>query len=151
MKSTRDIDRETVIRLCQGNKEALDWIQLGRMYVHEIDDLIDEENTKLARAEQVCKIGALALCLYTHPFFLKNMAVLRSAMMLNTNNYLDSVQWENSEMEWRKQFSDWARHGWIDIVLVVAEICGGYTNMRNESMELRTMSYLAHHDGDKPV
>jgi len=123
---------------------------LGRLYVHEIDDLIDEELTKAEKAEKACTIGALALDLYTHPFFLKNMAVLRSHMLLNTNNYLDSVNCEN-EPGWKAPFSDWARHGWVDLVLVVAEICGGYANMRNESMELRTMSYMSHHDGEKAI
>ncbi len=123
---------------------------MGRMYVHEIDDLVDEELTKLQVAEKVCTIGALALDLYTHPFFLKHSAVLRSHMLLNTNNWLDSVNCE-SEPGWKQGFSDWARHGWVDLVLVVAEICGGYAGMRNESMELRTMSYMAHHDQGKPI
>lgn len=151
MRNHREVDKETVVRLCNGNAEALDWIQIGRLYVHEIDDLVDEEFTKQAKAEQVCKIGALALCLYTHPFFLKNMAVLRSAMMINTNTYLDSVMWEESDVAWKRQFSDWARHGWIQVVLIVAEICGGYISMSSASRELWTMAYVAHHDGDKPV
>ena len=150
MHSHRAMDRETVIRICQGNTEALDWIQLGRLYCHEIDDLIDEGHSKIEKAERVCKIGAMALQLYTHPFFLKNLHVLRSHMMLNTSNYLDSVKWEEGN-GWQKSFSDWFRHGWVDIVLVVAEICGGYANMRNESQELRTMSYHAHHDGERAI
>ena len=150
MTSHRETDKQTCIRLCNGNAEALQWIQLGRLYVHEIDDLIDEDLTKAEKAEKACTIGALALDLYTHPFFLKNMAVLRSHMLLNTSDYLDSVNCEN-EPGWKQPFSDWFRHGWVNVVLIVAEICGGYANMRNESMELRTMAYQAHHDGEKAI
>lgn len=148
------MDSSAVVRLCKGNAEAFEWIQIGRIYCHEIDDLIDEDVPKANRisaAQRACRIGALALQLYTHPFFLKNMPALRAAMMLNTSNYLDSVEWEEASSEWQRHFSDWARHGWVQVVLVVAEICGGYENMRNESQELTTMAYANHHNQDKPV
>lgn len=144
-----ELDNKQLIRLCNGNEEAMQWIQLGRIYCHEIDDLIDVDVPKadrLSAAERACFIGYLAKELYTHPFFLKNSAALGQAMINNTNNYADSVRWEGSSIGWQRNHSDWARHGWLDVCLVVAFICGGYQNMRNESAELRTVAYVDHHD-----
>lgn len=142
-------DHDQIIRLCRGNKEAIHWVQIGRNYVHEIDDLIDDDIPNANRsggAERACRIGVLALELYTHPFFVKNSTMLATAMLTNTNNYADSVLWEKSDRQWQRGFSDWARHGWLDVVLVVAYICGGHFNMRSESAELRALSYSDHHD-----
>lgn len=142
-------DHDQVIRLCRGNQEAMSWIQIGKRYIHEIDDLIDEDlkqGNQARGAERVCLIGALAIELYTHPFFLKHGAALSAVMLINTNNYADSLRWEGSLVPWQRSFSDWARHGWIDVCLVVGYICGGYSSMRNESAELRTLSYADHHD-----
>lgn len=145
-----ELDSKQLIRLCRGNQEAMHWLQIGRQYVHEIDDLVDESHgeNKARIAERTCLIGALAIELYTHPFFVKHSQRLAQAMLNNTNNYADSVRWEQSAVEWQRNFSDWARHGWLDVCLVVAYICGGYENMRNESAELRTVSYVDHHGSD---
>lgn len=143
-----------MFRICNGNREAIDWIQLGHAYCHEIDDLIDESVPRADRADavnRVCRIGAMAIRLYTHPFFLQNSQALASAMMVNTINYRDSVLWEGSDVEWQKTFSDWARHGWIDIVLVVSELCGGYESSASDSLELRALAYTNHHDGSGKV
>ena len=142
-------DIKQVERLCRGNKQAVDWILLGSNYIHEIDDLIDEDVPKadrLAAAQRACRIGAIAIQLYSHPFYLCYGAALGAAMLVNTNNYADSVLWEDSKTPWQHSFSDWARHGWLDVILLVAYLCGGYENMRNESLELRTVSYADHHD-----
>jgi hypothetical protein len=147
--NNRTTDHAQIVRLCRGNTEALEWIEIGRRYVHEIDDLIDEDvprGDRRAAAERACRIGALAIQLYSHPFFLKHGAALSQAMLTNTNNYADSVRWEESGTKWQREFSDWARHGWLDVALLVAYICGGYENMRNESAELRAVSYSDHHD-----
>ncbi len=144
------LDHKQVERLCCGDPVAMHWIQLGHRYIHDLDDLIDVDipnADQVTGAERVCRIGALAIELYTHPFFVKNGAALSQAMITNTNNYADSVRWEKSKVPWQRGFSDWARHGWIDVALVVAYICGGYANMRNESAELRALSYADHHDG----
>lgn len=147
--TNQELDRDQLLRLCNGNQEAVHWVQIGRRYVHEIDDLIDVDIVKSnvsMGAERMCRIGALALELYTHPFFVKHSTMLATAMLTNTNNYADSVRWEGSDTKWQSGFSDWARHGWIDVLLVVAYICGGYAGMRVHSAELRALSYSDHHD-----
>lgn len=143
-----EADQQALLRLTNGNAEAQEWIQLGRLYIHEADDLIDEDvaagNVRSA-ADRACRLGAMALDLYTHPFFLKNMAALKYAMLRNLHNYRDSVTWENSVVQWQNQFSDWARHGWLDVCITVGDICGGYDNTCNETLEMRALSYADHH------
>lgn len=148
------LDHEAIVRLCNGNREALHWIQLGRAYVHEGDDQVDEDtgkNDPVAAAKRACRLGAMALELYTHPFFLKNMASLKSVLLLNFHYYRDAVRWENSQVEWQRNFSDWARHSWLMICLAVGDICSGFDSTDNESAEMHTMSYVNHHSisGDK--
>jgi hypothetical protein len=148
----RQTDHASVLRLCSGNAEAVDWIQLGRLYCHEIDDLIDEyvkAGDKCKAAERACYIGGLAIALYTHPFFLKNMPALKSAMLLCTLKYRDSVLMEQSNIRWQHEFSDWARHSWIEVCLVVSEICGGYCHARAQSLELWTVAFADHHDSNQ--
>ena len=141
------MDRNSLLRLCNNNPEAVEWIQLGRVYCHEIDDLVDEDSgkSKADIAERACRIGAMALQLYSHPFYQKHTQALGHAMLVNTINYADSVGWEGSKVEWQRSYSDWARHGWISVALVVASICGGYDCARNESKELWTLAYVDHH------
>ena len=142
------LDHEAVLRLVNGNMEALEWIQIGRRYVHEGDDLIDVDiagGSKIAAATRACRLGALALELYTHPFFIKNMPALKYAMLRNLHNYRDSVLLENSKVPWQKQFSDWARHGWLDVCQTVGDLCAGFDNTCNETLEMRALAYADHH------
>lgn len=152
--TNQQTDMEQLLRICNGNKEAAIWLQIGRRYVHEIDDLIDEDIPKADRVsggQRACLIGSLAIELFTHPFFIRHSAILATAMMTMTNNYADSLRWEKSQVPWQSGFSDWSRHAWLDVVLIVAYICGGYEAMRNEAAELRAMSYADHHDAKGEV
>jgi hypothetical protein len=143
-------EHDLVIRICRGNKEAEQWMQLIRIYVHLVDDIIDEDIASANRqrgTERMCALGALNMRLHTHPFFLQNGAALHTAMLSNIVAYADSVAWEN-ETGWKKTCSDWLRHGSIEIVMIIAAICGGYEHMRSVSQELRTLAYEKHHDAN---
>lgn len=140
------LDHNSVLRLVNGNMEALSWIEIGRQYIHEADDDIDEQSSKAVAVDRKCRLGALALELYTHPFFIKNMPALKYAMLRNLHNYRDSVMWEDSEVPWQREFADWARHGWLDVCITVGDICGGYVKTCNETLEARALSYVDHHD-----
>lgn len=142
------LDHQSVLRLCANSPEAIDFINLGRQYIHEGDDLIDIDVAKgdvRGAAERSCRLGAMALTLYTHPFFIKNMPALKYAMLRNLHNYRDSVLFEGSKVPWQQQFSDWARHGWLDVCITVGDICAGYDNTCNETLEMRALSYVEHH------
>lgn len=145
---TPEQEHNLVSRICAGNTEAEDWMQSMRLFVHLIDDIIDEDldpQHKQRGAERLCQMGALALHLYTHDFFRKNQGALHGAMLNATMDYANSVAWEDLE-GWRGEASDWLRHGSIRVVALIAAICGGYRHARPFSEELWTLAYALHHD-----
>jgi len=95
--------------------------------------------------ETVLRTFALAVELYTHPFFVQNAARLKQIVLNCTNAFADSVVWENSREEWQRNFSDHYRHFGAEMVVAVATICGGYDHARSLSLELRTVCWKAHH------
>jgi hypothetical protein len=130
-------------RCCCGNREAIEFLQLWRKYVHAIDDIIDGERIE---PEFVLATFASAAALYSHPFYLRNLVALRQIVFNCTNAYADSVAWERSNTDWQRQFSDHYRHFAAEMALAVAGICGGYLHMRSLSQELRIANWTAHHD-----
>lgn len=127
----------------------MEWVALGRTYVHLADDKVDGGPVDaVAAARRDCRLGALALELYTHPFFVQNMAVLKYAMLRSFHAYEHSVRWEKSELPWQRNYSDWARHGWLDVCLTVGDICSGYDRTAAEYPEMMAMAYANHHAVD---
>lgn len=146
---TRDEhDQAALLRCCCGNQEAIGFLLLWREYVHAIDDIIDGDRTG---PEHILATFALAATLYSHPYYLRNIAALRALVYSITNSYADSVAWEK-EGGWRKEWADHNRHAGAEMVLAVAQLCGGYGHMRTLSPELRTICYCEHHDREgRPV
>lgn len=143
-------EHDLVKRICNGNTEAEQWIQLMRLYVHLIDDIIDEDLVKLDRArgaKRICQMGVMALSLFTAPFFLKNSAALSTIITSMTVAYWDSVGWE-AETGWKRDCSNWIRHGHIEVCIIIACICGGYEHATSVSKELRQLAHELH-QGDR--
>lgn len=146
-------DWQALERCCNGNREAMEWLCLWRQYVHAIDDIIDgkpELGSAGARApEFILATFAQAIFLYSHPFYLKNIAALRQLVVNCTSAYADTVAWENSSEEWQREFADHYRHFGAELVLAVAGLCAApgqaYATMRAIAPELRTVCYLEHH------
>jgi hypothetical protein len=146
--TTNEQDLAALKRATRGNEEAMSWLGLWRDYVHRIDDIIDGDD---AGSEAVLKAFALAVDLYTHPFFLKNALRLKQLVLNCTNAYADSVAWEKSKEAWQQNFSDHYRHFGAEMVLAVATICGGYDHARSISLELRTICWMEHHTKEGKV
>lgn len=131
-----------------GNVEAMDFMRLWSEYVHAVDDIEDEPTT----AEFRLRTFALAIEVYTHPFFLRNLAALRQVALNATNAFADVVAWEKSDEKWQKDFADVYRHFGQEMVFAVAGICAGparaYDHVRSISAEWRAMSFFQHHDRD---
>lgn len=124
------------------------WLTLWHEYVHAIDDIEDEDTTPEFRL----RTFILALELYTHPFFKANELRLKQIVLNCTNAYADTLAWEKSETPWQREFADHYRHFGAELVIAVAQICGGYDHARSVSLEQRAVNYLEHHDGaGKPI
>lgn len=138
-------DARMLERICRGNRDAMDflathWLQ----YVHEIDDLIDGS----PEPEAILSTFAKAALLYSHPFYLANLASLRTVALICTSTYADSVAWEKDADTWKQEWADHNRHVGMDMVIAVALICGGYDHARTVSQELRNVCWHEHHDPD---
>lgn len=138
-------DLHALTRACKGNAEAMDFLGLWRSYVHRIDDMMDGDETN---KQEWLGTFALAAILFSHPFYLRNLAALRQLVLNCTNAYADSFMWEQSPVEWQRGFADHYRHFGAEMVLAVAGICGGYEHMRSISPELRTVCWAEHHTAE---
>lgn len=129
-------------RICGGNESAKDFLIKWSTYVHKIDDIEDEETTSDFRMG----VFALAIEIYSHPFYLANLHRLKQVALNCTNAYADCLKWEKSEIPWQREFADHYRHFGCEMPLAVASIVGGFEAMRGVSMEFRTACYVDHHD-----
>ena len=128
-------------RVCLGNAEAMEFLTRWANYVHAIDDIEDEATTPEFRLATFIQ----ALELYTSPFFMKHAAALKVLVLNCTNAYADSLAWEKSTDQFKRDFANFARHGGTEMVLAVAGIVGGYGHMRRVSLEIREQQYCTHH------
>ena len=143
-------DKQNLLELTCGNEEAADWIIMGREYIHLYDDIVDENMIPGGDLEQgkirVLRMAGLALELYTHKWFQRNALLLSPVMLMANFHYADSVEWEKSDVAWKRQASDWYRHGWLDAVLLTAYLCGGYDHASKMSKAFKQIAWSQHHD-----
>ena len=139
--SPNEMTQQALQRTCLQQPEPMDFLTRWCSYIHAIDDLVDEPTT----GEWRIAVFIQALEIYNHPFYLKHRERLNPIIIHVTNLYADAVAWENSDVDWQKQFSDYARHGGVDMVLAVAFIVGGYPHLRAISGELRAVNYCTDH------
>lgn len=111
-------------------------------YCHEVDDIVDGGRKG---PEALLSTLALAAMVYSHPFYLRNLAALRQVALLVTNTYADSVAWANSAVPWQRAFADCYRHCGNEMVFAVAALCGGYDHLRSIAQEQRVMCYEVQH------
>jgi hypothetical protein len=137
-------DIKLLQRVTRGDQEAMDFLaNQWSPYVHEIDDIIDGDRRA---PEAILCTFARAAMLYSHPFYLKHLPALRQLVLVINNLYADSVAWENSPLPWRRDWADHNRHAGMEMVIAVAQICGGYEHARAISQEQRSICWNDHHD-----
>ena len=135
-------DKILLERVCLGNAEAIDFLaNHWAPYCHEVDDIIDRDRTG---SEEILSTFARAIILYSHPFYLRNIAALRAVALATTNTYADSVSWERSAQPHQREWADFNRHVGMDMVIAVAQVCGGYDHGRSVSQELRETCFAEH-------
>jgi hypothetical protein len=130
---------------CKGDPDAVRFLMAWQEYVHRVDDIIDKDRCS---AEDVLTAFALAIRLYSDPFYLRNIAALRQIALNCTSAYADSVEWESSVIPWQREWADHYRHFGNEMVVAVATIVGGYEHARKVSPFLRVVCYTEHHGRD---
>lgn len=140
-------EREIIVlydEVCLGNSDALRFIFHWNMFIHGIDDLIDDPVRP--KPEDVIAVFAQANILYTQPFYQAHAVKLQMVVMLVTNAYADSVLWENEKRIGLGAMADVLRFAGNEMMFAVALIVGGYQHMRKISVKLRENSWESHHD-----
>jgi hypothetical protein len=136
--------------ICNGNQEAMEFADLWYRYCHGIDDLLDtrSDGRPTMNSEQILWLFALAATLYNHSFFKKWADTLYPIVLLVTNQYADSVAWENSPISHQRTMGDCLRICGDEMYNTLAMICGGWQNMRNYSLQIRDRDWINQHDKD---
>jgi hypothetical protein len=126
---------------CNGNTEALEFVDAWRHYIKAIDDMIDEQKHD---PETLVKTLALACLCYSTMFYAKNSQLLKMLVLAISNSYLDSVAFEKDAELWKRQWADVLRHADLQLVCVVAMITGGWDLARQLSGPMLEQYYLNH-------
>lgn len=135
------MEEEMIANACKGDALAIDFVKRALAYFHAADDVLDKQVEK----EFIIKVMVMGQDLYCHPFFMRHAAALNTAIRTCISTYADSVAWERAIDPEKVAWADFARHAGMDLVLVVADICGGWEHRRKVSLELRgyNLSYAA--------
>jgi hypothetical protein len=131
--------------ISMGNDEALAFLLMWHEYCHLWDDLVD---LFMPPPELMMRTAALAIDVYSCPFFLKHSAELRGVAKSITCSYMTSVGWENGDDKWKRQCADVLRHSGNDMVYAVADIVGGWTWRMNVADVLSNRVMLDRNEPD---
>ena len=127
--------------------DALLWVVAYAIYVHSIDDIIDDEIPNGENKHQfILKNFEFAEVVYSNNFYLENITRLRPLVKMASNCYMDSVALEKSSKPHHKIIADHLRSNGNEVVLACVEICNGIDIRNKASLELREISYSTHHD-----
>lgn len=126
--------------------DALLWMLSYGIYVHAIDDIIDQDIPGNEVREQfMLKTFEFAECIFSNIFYINNLSKLRPLIKMASYTYMNSVLWEHSKEEWKKKVADHLRQQGNNVVLAVVEICSGIDARNRASIELMEISYKTHH------
>jgi len=129
--------------ISRGDPLAASFIEAFGRYQRLVDDIIDNgtwDKESLGRALM------MACLFYSHPFYQANITMLQMPMLLATNWYADSVDWEKQPELWKRQWADLLRHSGNDVIMAVALIKGGWQGARELSRPLLATCYMYHKD-----
>lgn len=105
------------------DNEAFAFLLLWHEYCHLWDDLVD---LFMPSPELMMRTAALAIDVYSSPFYQKHTDELKGVAKAITCAYLVSVGWEKDDDKWKRQCADVLRHSGNDMVYAVADIVGGW-------------------------
>lgn len=126
-----------------GNGDALFFLQAWCLHTHAIDDFIDN---KVRDRDKFLALLVEASAVFTCSFYQQHAPSLEPVVLLINSAYGDSMKWEKADMEWQRQWADTLRFSGNEMVIKVAEICGGYRLARDVSTQLREDSWTSHHN-----
>lgn len=133
--------QERLHKVFNNRRDAYDFAVKYIKHCHAVDDIIDNED---CRPSFVIKSFVDALFVFTHPYFLANLATLKPIAFSVANNFANSCEWEKSDVDWKKKHADILRHAGCDMLDVVVFLVAGYDTMREISPMYREFSHHNH-------
>ena len=135
---TEDFER-VLLDACVNNQQAMEWTQMYCLWAHFIDDVVDEEGWMTS--ENIMRSNIMIMNLTVHPWFYEHRAELFHIVQLTAALWQQSNVWDKQSQPWQKLEAEWMRCSGNLLVLVVANICGGYELMRKVTPRLAELSY----------
>jgi hypothetical protein len=112
-------------------------------FAHAVDDLIDE---KITDPEAILKTFQLYAEVLSSSFYRKYFDYLYPLVCNINNTYADSVVFEKSSEQWKREHADNMRTCGNDMAVMVVKLLCGYDDSRRVSLLFREDSYKHHHD-----
>lgn len=136
--------------LCRGDAEAKAFCNLWYGYVHGADDLADSlrDGRPTMSKRQMMSLFFTAAVLYNTSFYKKNSELLFPMVLDITNQYVTSLEWENSPLPHRRQMADLMRMSANRMYSMVALIVGGEEWMQEINQRLFDRDWVLQHNKD---
>lgn len=130
--------------VCMGNREAIEFVSLWYTWCHFLDDIIDgmEDGRPTMDKETMIQGFLTSAVMYSCPFYKKHTELLLGCVIGTTNSYADSVAWERSPIDHRRNIGNILRTCGNEMFFLVACILGGIKHMRNVSQRIRETDFL---------
>lgn len=144
----KNINEQFVVFLkkyLSSNPDALIWVMGYVTLAHVIDDIVDNRIQDINESLFIVKTFEYAAIVYSNHFYIQNLHLLYPLVKTASNSYMDSLEYENSNIDWKRTLGDTLRSNANDVVLMCVEIVAGIDARRQASRELRELSYKTHH------
>ncbi len=127
--------------------DSLLWITSYGLYVHAIDDIIDNEIPNGEEKHQfILKTFEYAEAIYTNNYYLQHLSKLRPLVKMASGSYMASVAMEKDSRPHFKVIADHLRSQGNELMLAVVEIEHGLDIRQQAAIELYEISYKTHHN-----
>src|SRR5256885_14368054 len=89
------------------NPDALLWVLSYVSYAHAIDSIIDQdEDFELNDKLFIVKTFEFSAAIYSNHFYIQNMHMLYPIVKTSANSYMNSLEYEDSPINWKRQLGD---------------------------------------------
>lgn len=123
----------------------VNWLQSYVAFVHNVDDLVDEEKNYEAIIDTISHGRRL----FTDPVYLNFKSELDVVDELSNITYLDSVKWEKAPEQWKRLHADSLRHCGYNMFFAVIYLYCGKQALKEIHTLLREFAHLQHlHDNE---
>ena len=128
-------------RVLMGHPSAIEFCNLIGQITQTWDDLIDEDNPELSKADVNAAFWNLFVAMPRNEFYREHFDTLNPLLQAAIVDWLDSNELQQDRSPQNKAVAYVLRDTWTTIVIHCARLIGGYNWMRQVSMDVRRYLY----------